>query len=219
VFELATGKVRHTLAGQAAPVTLLAFSADGTTLFSAAWDASVIVWRLRPAALADSLARAELDQMWEALGGDAEGAYKSIRKFAAAGKQGAAFLKDHVPPLTGVDKKKIETLIADLDSDDFETRKGATETLERLGEMVEPALRRAQESKPSLETSKRLDALLQLLGSSTLSGSQVRDLRALEALELGGSEDAEEVLQAIAKGAEGARLTREAKAALDRRRR
>jgi hypothetical protein len=49
-----------------------------------------------------------------------------------------------------------------------------------------------------------------------VSGERLRSLRAIEALELAGTQEAREVLATLAAGAEGARLTEEAKPALKR---
>ena len=47
-------------------------------------------------------------------------------------------------------------------------------------------------------------------------GDQLRELRSVELLELAATPEARQVLDVLAKGAAGARLTREAKAAADR---
>lgn len=49
-----------------------------------------------------------------------------------------------------------------------------------------------------------------------LSPDSIRTLRAVEVLEYIGSPEGKKVLQTLAAGAEGARVTREAKASLDR---
>jgi hypothetical protein len=65
--------------------------------------------------------------------------------------------------------------------------------------------------KPSLEVHQRIERLLARIKPETW-----RDLRAVEVLERIGSPEAKQVLESLAKGAEGARLTREAKASLER---
>jgi hypothetical protein len=66
----------------------------------------------------------------------------------------------------------------------------------------------------SLERRRRLDALLQRL--VVPSGDRLGELRAVEVLERIGTREAEHLLKKLAKGAPEARLTREAKASLQR---
>jgi hypothetical protein len=71
---------------------------------------------------------------------------------------------------------------------------------------------------PSAEVRRHAADLLEAMKTSmyVLSGERLRTWRALESLELCGTAEACEVLSALAKGDEAARLTREAKFALDR---
>src|SRR5262249_11604410 len=106
-------------------------------------------------------------------------------------------------------------LIADLDSDRFAVRQKATEELERLEELAAPALRQALEGKPSLEAGRRIRALLERVRTIPPRES-LRGLRAIETLECIGTPDAQQVLKSLAQGTPEARLTQEAKAALQR---
>jgi len=65
--------------------------------------------------------------------------------------------------------------------------------------------------KPPLEVQRRVESLL-----TKLEQTSVRSLRAVEVLEYIGSPEAKNVLETLATGAEGARLTKEAKASLER---
>jgi hypothetical protein len=58
--------------------------------------------------------------------------------------------------------------------------------------------------------------LVEKLEMGLLSGEALRAWRTLEALEAMGTPDAKQVLKRLAQGAEGARLTSEAKASLER---
>lgn len=75
-------------------------------------------------------------------------------------------------PPPKVDEARVKQWIADLGSDQFEVRKKATEELEKLGEAIEPALKKAQENKSTLEVSKRLDQLLQKIARERLERQQ-----------------------------------------------
>jgi hypothetical protein len=79
-----------------------------------------------------------------------------------------------------MDAKVVAGLVANLDAGGFEARQKATDELEKLGDSVEPALRKAQEVKPTLEMRQRLEALLKKL--ETTRPERQRQLRAVEAL-------------------------------------
>jgi hypothetical protein len=82
--------------------------------------------------------------------------------------------------------------------------------------LAEPALRRALADDPSIDLRKRLERLLDYLSRQVHRTGQVRDLRAIELLEFIGSPAARQLLAALAGGVPGARLTREAKGAVQR---
>jgi hypothetical protein len=84
-----------------------------------------------------------------------------------------------------------------------------------LGEQAAPALEKALASRPSLEARRRLRLLLRAL-EGTPSAEQLRQARAVQALEQAGTLDARTVLRRWAGGAPSARLTQDARAALRR---
>jgi hypothetical protein len=95
-------------------------------------------------------------------------------------------------------------------------REQAIRELERLGELAEPALRKALEGQPSLEVRRRVEGLLQKLDGPVTLPQHLRSLRAIEVLEHIGTPAAQQVLAQLAKGATAAHLTREAQAAVAR---
>jgi hypothetical protein len=76
-------------------------------------------------------------------------------------------------------------------------------------------LRAALKASPSAEQKKRIGEILDSLNCEP-SGTALRQLRAVEVLELIGNDAARELLGALAKGESEARLTREAQATLER---
>src|SRR5262249_19504944 len=127
------------------------------------------------------------------------------------------FLQKHMRAVEPVEARLLQQLLADLDSDRFETRSKAERELEKLGELAEPALRRAlREKPPSLELRRRIEGLLKQLEGPITSPETLRRLRAVEVLEHIGTQEARQVLRALAGGTPDARLTREAQAVLDR---
>jgi hypothetical protein len=83
-------------------------------------------------------------------------------------------------------------------------------------ELAAPALRKVLEGKPSLEVRKRVESLLDALKEPVTSSEKLRLLRAVETLERADSPEARALLERLAQGTPEARLTREAKAALQR---
>jgi HEAT repeat protein len=124
-------------------------------------------------------------------------------------------LKDRIRPVKAVGRERLNRLIEDLDSDQFAIREQATAELEKLGELAEPTLRRILQGKPTLEQRRRIEPILAKLDAIP-SGEVMRSLRAVRVLEYAGTPEARRLLRELATGAEGARLTREAAAALTR---
>ncbi|HMF11982.1 MAG TPA: hypothetical protein VKE94_06735, partial [Gemmataceae bacterium] len=69
---------------------------------------------------------------------------------------------------------------------------------------------------PSPETKRRLEDVRSKLTGLVLQGERLRAHRAVEVLERIGTAEARQVLQALADGAPGARITTSAQAALKR---
>ena len=92
---------------------------------------------------------------------------------------------------------------------------GTSNTL-MIVEAAEPALRNALEASPSPEARRRIEQLLAKLDGYGTSGEPLRQARVIECLEHIATPEARELLRKLAKGVSEARLTREAKAALQR---
>src|SRR5262249_54099418 len=117
------------------------------------------------------------------------------------------------------DPESVRRLLADLDSDRFQVRQKTTAELEQLGELILPAVEQALRAKNNLEKELRVKSLHERFGPGNLLGGspeQLRQLRAVEVLEKAGGAEARELLRRLAVGAPAARLTREARAALER---
>ncbi len=89
-----------------------------------------------------------------------------------------------------------------------------TEELERFAEQVLPALQKKLAAKSALEVRQRIEKLVAKI--EQLTPESLRRIRALEVLEHIGDSEAKKVLETLAAGAEGAKLTEEAKASLAR---
>jgi RNA polymerase sigma factor (sigma-70 family) len=191
----------------------LSFGADSRTVLSSGPDAQAYLWTLRPPALPAD--KPSLDSLWAALAAEPKNAYRAIWQFSDA-RGAAAFLRGKIPPVKAPAAKRLQQLIADLDSDQFAVRQAASEVLARLGDLAVPALRKALAAKPPLEPRRRLEDLLRGVETRTLTAGELRIQRAIAALEMQGTAEARQVLKGLAAGAPGALSTREAKAALKR---
>jgi hypothetical protein len=177
-------------------------------------DTTVLLWDVRGV---QAGAKAEAAVYWKALADhDAARAYDAVLGLAAAPEAAVALLRGRLRPARAL-AAKVKDLLADLDSDEFARREKATESLRQLGASAQPALRKAYQSSPSLEVRRRAGQLLDELARRVLSPEELREVRAVEALEYCGTAASRELLETLSRGAPEARLTQEAKAALARR--
>src|SRR5262249_51648889 len=136
--------------------------------------------------------------------------YAAVCLGAAAGDAAVARLKRDLKP-AAIDAERVALLVSQLDSDTFAQREKASQSLADLGPAAEAALRAALEKAESLEARRRLGRVL--------DGQEPERRRlgyAVEVLEMIGTPAARGLLVDLAKGASASRLTREARAALDR---
>jgi RNA polymerase sigma factor (sigma-70 family) len=222
IWEVSTGKQVAEFGGHHSGVSSLAFAPDGKALASGGGDSQIFLWdvlgrrsRNQSPAL---LTSAELEARWNVLAGtDTAGAFATIAELVAAGDVAVAFLKSRlaaVPHPDAAQVRRAAELVADLNSDNFAVRQKATTALEKLGSIATPILRKTLADSPTLEVRRRAEKLLTGLEQAETS-TWLPQSRALEVVELVGSPQARELLRALAQGNPGARLTREAKAAVD----
>jgi WD40 repeat protein len=221
LWEVITGQERQQLRGHQDKVLALTFSPDGQRLASGGADTTALVWDLSahpPGALVmrDVLSREQLGRFWaELAGADAGKAYEAMQGLMASADQSVAFLGKQlgpIPPPSPRQAADIEQLVRELDSDDFAAREKASEKLGKVGEVAGPVLRKALTGAPSAEARRRIGDLLE----NVEKAPDLRGLRAVEVLERIGNGEALRLLAALAKGERDARLTQDAKAALER---
>lgn len=219
LWEIATGKLRRQFTGHQREISALALSPDGKALISGSGDATGLIWNVlgvdanAPAKLnAQELAQLENDLA----GGDGPKAFRAICLLARLHEQSLPYLQSRLQPVPSIDPQHVEKLIKDLDSGSFAVRSQASDELEKLAELAQPALAGVLDGKPSLEVRQRVEQLLDRLHARALLPQQVKAIRAIEVLEKIGTPEARQTLEALAKGAGGARITQDAQIAVKR---
>jgi hypothetical protein len=221
LWDLVTGQVVGRFEGHQGNVVGLAFSGDGRRLVSGSVDTTALVWnagRYTRTARPESapLTVRDLEALWTDLAGkDGARAFAAQQTLSRHPAQAAALVRERLPAARAVDPDRLAKLVEDLSSRSLATRQKAVAELKEFGEQVQPALEKALAGDLSLEVRQRMERLLRDV-TARPAGSRLRDIRAVEVLALAGGPEAREVLRALARGAPAARLTREARAALDR---
>jgi RNA polymerase sigma factor (sigma-70 family) len=216
VWDLATRKEIHSIKGEG--FYCMALAPDGKTLATGNADTTCTIWAVPSVPMEiQKLPVGELPRLWADLSSeDAEKADHALWTLVAAPEQSVPWLKEKLAPAERDARRaeKLAALIADLDSDDFVTRTKANAELEKQGALAEAALKSALESKPSLDVQSRIQALLEKL--HPWPDMPLQSWRAVVVLERIGNDDARLVLKTLSEGDPDARLTQEAKAALER---
>jgi RNA polymerase sigma factor (sigma-70 family) len=219
LWDLPGGKERQRFKGFGADVNILTFSPDGKRLVSGLSNSTLLVWEVatgsktsKPVRLSD----AGLAKLWADLGGNVRKAFPARATLALSSDKTLPLLRKRLKPVQPAESGQVRRLVAELDSDTFENREKARKELEQLGDRASGALEAALKSKPSLEAHRRIEALLKRLRPPIADGETLRSVRAVAVLEDIGSPEARKVLQSLTKGAAEARVTQEAKAALER---
>ena len=221
LWETATGTERYQLAGHDFAVSALAFSPDQRTLASASRDGTVIIWDMKdvPPGLPDRnySVKDGLEDYWRDLGhSDASLAYRAVRALIRIPRTAVPFLHDRMSPLMRARPDQLEAWIAALDSKRFTIRESAEQCLAMQYELAEVELRKSLTKDLAPEVYRRLEQILRFAWDGGLVAQQLQMLRALEILENIGTAEAKRVLETIAAGEPGFRITREAKNALAR---
>jgi RNA polymerase sigma factor (sigma-70 family) len=212
IWEVATGAELARFRGHEGRAVRAEFGADGRTVLSCSLDLTALLWDLRPKPDKDR----KPDDLWADLAGDPASAFRAIWGLVDDPKTCGDLLRRKITPVKGAaDPIRVRRLVAQLDSEEFQQREAASRELAAMGESIVETLRSALNKAESAEARRRLKDLLgKIEGPATTD--ELRQLRAVHALELCGTAEARRLLRALAGGASGARLTRDARAALER---
>ena len=218
ILDLRTGDTIERFKGHQGQIRALAFSKDGKFLASAGTDAMAMIWKVPPAPnLTKRLSDAERVEAWDRLASD-NPVMARHGVAALANDSGGVldFLAARLKPAPAIDERPLRQSVAQLDGPKFADRERAHHALEQAGELAAPVLQQALAAAKTLEARKRLERLLERIEKLEPGAAQRQALRAIAVLEQHGGDAAKQLLDQLAGGAAGARVTIEAKDARER---
>lgn len=177
-----------------------------------------VAWSSSPQNETSQVQRAAgLEGYWSDLAQvDAHRAFRAILALTMTPKESVSFLQEKLKTFPGPDTKRTKQLITDLVSGSAGAHEKATLELTKLGSLALPALRIAQQAKPSPEARQRIQSLLAQFAGPVTNSEYLRVLRTLEVLERIGSPEAAAALKKYAAGFPEDPLTEVAKEAAER---
>ena len=223
LYDLANEKeiwrLGHPVRGQ-----FVVFSPDGSLLAIAGQTAereAVITLFDMPKGRDESLPRELSSEQLEVLWGDLtmRNDFRLQRVFATlrgAPAHSVPFLGKKLVAAANTELHRVKGLLKDLDDDDPQKRDKAMQDLQEVAAMWEPLLVEVRRDSEPGEVRNRVQFVLRRLREAEMPHSLLTQLRAVTVLEQIATPKAREVLTTLAGGATGARLTQEAKQALER---
>ncbi|WP_020469922.1 WD40 repeat domain-containing protein [Zavarzinella formosa] len=196
----------------------MAFSPDSRTLAVVGRDTTITLWAVSVLPPLERKASILPKGLWDDLAGDSVTAYHAIRILTNNPTDAVSFLKDRMRPAPPTDPMAIARWVTELDNNRFAVRERAGVELAKLRHLALPALQAGLKAKPGAEAQGRIEKLLAAvkIRRPDLAGDELREVRAVEALEAVATPEAKRLLESLAKGAPEARLTEEAKESLSR---
>ena len=204
VYETASGGIRRRFHGHRASIGQAVFTPDGTRLVTVSDDGTGLVWDATPPRPASPVALNDTDRLkrWATLlTSDAEAAHRAMGELATDPAGTVAFLKAHLKPTSAPTDADLDRLIAGLGATAFADREAATRDLDTLGGLAVAPVRAKLARVSSAEVRQRLDEFLKRHDRpGRTTGARLREIRAVELLEVLGTADAKVLLAELSKG-------------------
>jgi hypothetical protein len=160
---------------------------------------------------------APLETLWAEIGTENDLKLRRILKaFRSAPGPAVALFGAKVLPVREAQQAEVEQWIAALDDPAVARRDQAMQRLQRAAHEYAPLLRERLEQAGPGERRNRLTFVLGQAKDEAAPVALIKSLRVVTLLEQMGTPEARELLRALADGAPGARLTVEARVALER---
>lgn len=198
--------------------TTMTFAPDSRRLAVASRDGTILLWDLgrllsqrgvprptRPAELWNQLGSDRISHVWQA-----------TRTLEQNPNAALPLLRDQLQRVQMPTPEQVERWVKNLEARSFHEREKASQDLTAVVLLVEAQLQQKLRSGASMETQRRLQAILAQIERPVTSPEAARFLRALRILEHLGTAEARKVLETIAARFPQTRLGKEAEAALAR---
>src|SRR5262249_5657690 len=140
IWETATATEILRRAGHSGWVRQVEFSPDGRTVLSASDDLTALLWELHPGP--ERGRKRPLEMLWTDLASEPAKAYRAIWQLTDDPIAAAEFLRKKIAPVKiDIEERRLQALLDDLDSDNFNKRESAGRALAEMGKVVEGRLR------------------------------------------------------------------------------
>lgn len=213
------GELMATYSNGGSEIRTFEFRPDHQQLASGHSDGTVLLWNLPKQKVKFVTPDATtLNQWWEDLKSDPRTAYRAMGQLARHVDAATELLTKHVHPVPTELGQRVKQIVADLDSNSFQSRQAAAAELAKLADYFRPLLE-SLENQPIGPESKRV--IKKILDQPVIVADidSLRVLRTVELLERIGTFAAQELLTKLASGAEGHQVTHDAQESLRRLRR
>jgi hypothetical protein len=203
-----------------APVTCLAFSANGKWLATGSWDQSILIWNAErpPTAKLPAMTDQELKALWRELASaQASRAYEAAATMISRPEQAVAFMKQTLVPPSVVRSARVAQLIQELDDEQFTVRQRAAKELEALGDRAEDALRTAlKRENTTVDSRRRIAELVKRVEAGNIPSEKLQLIRGITVLERIATPEASQLLEDLAQLESEASFRHEVQASLKR---
>jgi WD40 repeat protein len=180
-------------------------------------DTTVMLWKVPPAFQPGPGPGVDVyvDPLWKELKlQDAHKAHAAVLFLVSYPASAVSMFREKLQALSPVPPETIAAHIVALSSRTFRARQRACEELKRIGDEAEPALRRRLQQGPGLDERRLIEGLLRT--AAEWSPEQLRRRRSVQTLEYIGTAEARALVEKLANTWPESRLTREARATLER---